>query len=129
MKFAITPEDKLALVISIVPHECRGAERQDARITTWDDLEVREFARLSSQRIARFGERATFTVDEVKQFSGTKRVLVDLQPSSVQFLIDEITAGVPGVYQDQLTELRYELRQLQEKTYKLPEELREKPKK
>jgi hypothetical protein len=126
MKFGISPQDKLALVISIVPHECHGAERQDTRLTAWDDLCVREFARVASRAMQR--QPYSFKADDLAPFADGKAVLVDLQPSTVQFLIDEIAAGVPGVYQDQLTELRHDLKRLQEKTYRLPDHLRdEKP--
>lgn len=126
MKFGITPQDKLALVISIIPHEAQGAERQDTRLTAWDDLGVREFARVASRAMQR--QPYSFPADSLKPFVEGPAVLVDLQPSTVQFLIDEITVGVPGVYQDQLTELRHDLKRLQDKSYRLPEHLRdEKP--
>lgn len=124
MKFAIKPEDKLALVFSLVPHNVQGAERQDIRLIAWDDLGVRAFARLVAQRLQKQGPQATFSADEVAAFAGAALEVVDLQVTTVQFLIDEIAAGVPGTFVDQLTELRQELRRLQDKKYELPAELR-----
>lgn len=126
MKFAIRPEDKLALVISLVPHTVQGAERQDTRIETWDRLGVRSFARLFSQRLQKAvpGTPVSFSDEELKPFTGKKSVVVDLEAASVQFLIDEIGVGVPGIFQDQLTELRHELKALSDKKYELPKDLR-----
>lgn len=124
MKFAIKPEDKLALVIALLPHPIQGAERQDIRLTAWDDLGVRKFARLASLRMQKQGDRVTFTAEEMEGLTGDVPVVVDLSPVTVQFLIDEIIAGVPGLFVDQLAELRGELRRLQDKTYELPRELR-----
>lgn len=121
MKFAIKPEDKLALVLSIVPHAVQGAERQDIRLTAWDDLGVRGFARIASQRMQK--QIARFSDEEMVPFIGETSVAVELQATTVQFLIDEIGAGTPGVYADQLAEIRHDLLKLQKGAYTLPEHL------
>lgn len=126
MKFAISTEDKIALVVSLVGERIVGVEAQDARIGAWEDLGVRQLARMFASRLAR-GE-ARLTGDEITDACGKqkadKKVLVDLQPSSIVSLVGGIAQGVPGVYLDQLTEVRRDLQRLQAKTYELPKELR-----
>ncbi len=111
MKFAISPQDKLALVLTIVPHNVQGAEQQDIRLAAWDDLGVRKFARLVAQRLQR--AQPTFADSEVAMFVGETPEDVDLQATTVQFLITELGTAVPGVYADQLAEIRHALIALQ----------------
>lgn len=129
MKFAINTEDRIALVISLVhnPNErIAGVEAQDARISAWEDLGVRKLARTFALRLA--AGQGQLTGAEIIEACGkqpaAKKVLVDLQASSVASLIGGIAAGVPGVYLDQLTDVRRDLQRLQSKTYELPKELR-----
>lgn len=125
MKFAISPEDKLALVISLTGERITGVEAQDSRITAWEDLGVRPLARLWAQRLVT--PQAHLTNDEITSHLGKKldkKQLVDLQPTTIVSLVNGIAAGVPGPYLDQLTDVRRDLERLRNKTYELPRELR-----
>lgn len=126
MKFAINTEDKIALVVSLTGERIAGVEAQDARIGAWEDLGVRKLARTFAARLTT--GQATLTGAEIVEACGkqaaAKKVLVDLQASSIASLVGGIAAGVPGVYLDQLTDVRRDLQRLQNKTYELPRELR-----
>ena len=131
MKFAINTEDRIALVVSLTGERIAGVEAQDARISAWEDLGVRKLARTFASRLATGQGR--LTGDEITEACGKqaadKKVLVDLQPSSVASLVAGIGAGVPGVYLDQLTDVRRDLERLRSKSYELPRELRDKAEK
>jgi hypothetical protein len=119
MKCHVTKRELLAVATFMVPKPTANLEQAHVRTQAWDELGMRDLALDIAEMVS------VQTPFDPKPWVSKTPQLVDLTPPVVDFLLKQMEGEIPGMFTEVLRPFQDRLVSLRDKTYKLPQELRQ----